>query len=245
MKLTLAEPGLLKDSIAIISDLVTEAQFRITQNGMELIAMDPANVAMVIFNLLSSSFVEYNVKQEQLIALNLNDLKQVLRRAGTNDSLTLELEEEKLKVTMKGNATRTFHLPLISTEESEQKVPDLKFSAVIELEGNTFNQGVEDADIVAESVSLKAEPKIFTIAAAGDLSKASMEIPADDHTKINATEESRSKYSTEYLKKIMQGSKLSDTVKVQFSNDYPLKLEYLQKNKVQLAFILAPRVEND
>jgi len=96
MKLTLAEPGLLKDPISIISDLVTEAQFRLTPNGIELVAMDPANVAMVIFKLLSSSFVEYDVKKEQMIALNLNDLKQVLRRVGPNDTLTLELEEDKL-----------------------------------------------------------------------------------------------------------------------------------------------------
>lgn len=245
MKLTLAEPSLLKDSIAIISDLVTEAQFNVTPNGIELIAMDPANVAMVIYKLLSSAFVEYDVKKTEVLALNLNDLKQVLRRAGTNDALTLELDEEKLKLTMKGNATRTFHLPLISTDEKEQKVPDLSFKAVVETESDIFNQGIEDADIVAESVSLVAEPKKFIIAAAGDLSKAKMETAEDDHTKIKASGSEKSKYSIEYLKKMIQGTKLSNTVKIQFSNDYPLRLEYLEKNRVQLAFILAPRVEND
>ena len=54
MKLVLAEPRYFKESIAIISDLVTEAKFKATKDGLELIAMDPANVAMVIFKLLSS-----------------------------------------------------------------------------------------------------------------------------------------------------------------------------------------------
>ena len=62
MKLSLTEPKFLKDSITIISDLVNEARFKITKQSIELVAMDPANVAMVIFKLLSSSFVEYEVE---------------------------------------------------------------------------------------------------------------------------------------------------------------------------------------
>ena len=53
MKLTLAETKLLKDTTSIIADLVTEVHFKVTKDGMELIAMDPANVAMVVFKLLS------------------------------------------------------------------------------------------------------------------------------------------------------------------------------------------------
>ena len=60
MKLTLAEPKYLKDSISIISELVNEAKFNITKEGFELVAMDPANVAMVIFKLLASTFTEFN-----------------------------------------------------------------------------------------------------------------------------------------------------------------------------------------
>jgi proliferating cell nuclear antigen len=245
MKLVLAEPGLLKDPISIISDLVTEAQFVVTTNGVELKAMDPANVAMVIFNLLSSSFVEYDVKQEQRLGLNLNDLKQVLKRCGSGDTITLELEDEKLKVTMKGAATRTFHLPLINLEDEEQKIPDLSFNALVECDASVLDQGVEDADIVAESVSLIADKDTFTIAASGDLSKARLDVPKGDETKIEVDDEQRAKYSIEYLKKMISGSKIADKATVKFSSDYPLRLEYLEKNKVQLAFILAPRVENE
>ena len=94
MKLTLAEPKYLKDSISIISELVTEGRFKITSDAIELVAMDPANVAMVIFKLLSSTFTEYELKEPVDIAINLNNLKQFLRRAKQNDILTLELEKD-------------------------------------------------------------------------------------------------------------------------------------------------------
>ena len=81
MILTLAEPKYLKEPISIISDLVTEARFKITPDAVELVAMDPANVAMVIFKLLSSTFTEYNIEKPTEIAINLSNLKQILRRA--------------------------------------------------------------------------------------------------------------------------------------------------------------------
>ena len=70
MKLTLAEPKYLKESISIISELVNEARFKITKDAIELVAMDPANVAMVVFKLLSSIFVEYDVQEDTELAIN-------------------------------------------------------------------------------------------------------------------------------------------------------------------------------
>lgn len=247
MKLTLAEPSYIKDSITIISDLVNEARFKITKDAMELIAMDPANVAMVIFKLFSSAFTEYDIKEDIEIAINLNNLKQVLKRAKANDMVSLELEENKLKIQLKGNTTRTFNLPIIELEEKEQKIPDLKFPVNITLPCSVLDEAVEDATIVAESLTLEAEPKKLNIMAEGDLSQVKIEIKEEENIKIkvDSTSKIRSKYSIEYLKKMVAASKLSENVVIRFNKDYPLKLDYIQVDKLMLSFILAPRVEND
>ena len=44
---------------------------------------------------------------------------------------------------------------------------------------------------------------------------------------------------------MIAGAKLTDKVSLQFNNDYPLKIEYKQVDKLMLSFILAPRVDND
>lgn len=247
MRLTLAEPSYLKESISIISDLVNEARFKITPNAIELVAMDPANVAMVVFKLLSSCFTEYDVKKDIEIAINLANLKQVLRRASPKDMLTLEIEENRLKITLKSNTTRTFNLPIIDLEEKDQKVPDLKFPVTIKTSSSILNEAVADVDVVGESVAFIAEPKKFTLQAEGDLNQAKIDMKEDETTKIsmNGDERVKSKYSIEYLKKMINGSKLSDDVLIQFNKDYPLRLEYKTVDKVMLSFILAPRVEND
>ena len=72
MKLSLSEPRLLKESINIISDLVTEVTLRVDKDKIEVVAIDPASVAMVEYKLLSSAFVEYSVPVPQELAINLD-----------------------------------------------------------------------------------------------------------------------------------------------------------------------------
>src|SRR3989344_9070061 len=95
MKLTLAEPKYLTEPISIIAELVNEVRFKLDKDKLELIAMDPANVAMVVFKLLSSAFTEYKLDGHQEICVSLDSLKQILRRVKSSDILTLELDKDK------------------------------------------------------------------------------------------------------------------------------------------------------
>jgi len=247
MKLTLADTKNLTDSVSIISDLVNEASFKITPNAVEVVAMDPANVAMVVFKLLSSAFTEYKVEKETQLAINLQNFKQILKRAKSTDVLTLEIEDAKLKLTMKSNNTRTFFMPILEKEDNAQRVPDLNFPAMVVTDCVLFNDAIQDADIVAESVSFIVTPEKFTLHAEEDMNKASIELVGDSNTQITCTksEPVRAKYSIEYLKKMITASKLADKVQIQFNKDYPLRLDYSTIDKLSMSFILAPRVEHD
>lgn len=246
MKLTLAEPKFLKESISIISDIVAEATLKITKESIELVAMDPANVALISFNMKSSSFVTYEIEEDTNLTLNLANFKQVLKRIKANDTLTLELDENKLKVVLQSTTKRTFHLPLIDTEDAEQKIPDLSFEVTVKTQSTVLNDAVDDVGVVGESVTLIASNTLFSVAAKGDLSKATVDIPADENTKIECAKEgSHAKYSIDYLKKMIVGSKLASEVTVKFSTDYPLCVEYVVPEKLKLSFILAPRVDHD
>jgi proliferating cell nuclear antigen len=247
MKLVLSEPKYIKESIAIVSELVNEARFKITSQGIELVAMDPANVAMVVFKLLSSCFVEYKLEQETEFAINLTNFKQILKRASNNDTVTLELENSKLKITLKSRSIRTFSLPIIELEEKEQKIPDLSFPIEVKTQSSILTNAIEDVDIIADSVSFIVESNLFKINAESDLSEASIEINGDEDTiiKSDINAKIKAKYSIDYLKKMIAGSKIADEVVIKFNKDYPLRIDYATIDKVMLSFILAPRVEND
>lgn len=248
MKLVLAEPKFFKESISIVSDLVTEAKFKFNKNGLELVAMDAANVAMVIFKMLSSCFTQYEVKEEEELAINLNNLKQILRRAKGEDVLTLETtEDSRLKIILKSSTTRSFTISTLELESKEQKVPELSFPVNIEMDSATLSDSMEDVSVVAESVTLLGEKSMLAIKAEGDLSKAFIEIKPDENTliKVDVDDKFKAKYSLEYLKKMVAGGKLADRVSLHFNTDYPLRIDYKLIDKLSLSFILAPRVDND
>jgi proliferating cell nuclear antigen len=150
-----------------------------------------------------------------------------------------------LKLVLSGTTIRTFYLPLIDQQEKDHKEPDLKFKTKITCPSSMLNDAIEDVEIVAESVTFQSEEKKFIVSASGDTGKATVDIKAEDDVKIETSEKVKSKYSIEYLKKMIQGSKISGHVQINFSKDYPLKLEYKEVDKIQMAFILAPRIEND
>ena len=247
MKLTLAEPKYFKESVSIISDLVSEVKIKVNSDGLEIIAMDPANVAMVIFKLLSSCFIQFEVKKNEEVSINLNNLRQILRRAKGDDKLILETEDDKLKILLKSDSARSFSIPLLELDDKEQRVPDLNFPFTVIMNSENLTEAIEDVSVVAESVTFLGEKDLLSIKAEGDLSKAFIEIKSNEHTNIKAdkTDKFKAKYSLEYLKKMITAGKLSEVVKLQFNSDYPLKLEYKVTDKLLMSFILAPRVDND
>lgn len=246
MRLVLAEPKLLRDSVILISELVNDVTIKVKKDMIDILAMDPANVAMVSFQLLSSAFVEYDVDEEKEITISLENLKQILRRAKSSDVLSLEMNEaNKLKIRLKGESTRTFNLALIDMDEEEQKIPDLKFTANVEMPTIVFDEAIEDMGIIAESVVLIVNKDKFSIKSEGKLHNAHVEVGGDEETNISVDgDKVESRYSIDYLKKISKASKLADTVNLYFDKDYPLKAEYKVMDKLQLSFILAPRVSD-
>jgi proliferating cell nuclear antigen len=159
----------------------------------------------------------------------------------------LDEEKSKLKIQLKGDNVRTFNLALIDVDEKEQRVPDLNFGASVETSSAVFDEAVQDADVIADAIVLKALDDKFVIEGESNTNHVCSEIPKDDDTLVNLSNpgENKSKYSIEYLKKIIKGGKLTGKVKLQFGNDYPLRVDYLVQDKLNLGFILAPRVAND
>lgn len=250
MKLTLQDSRLLKDSISIISELVNEVTFTVDKTKIELVAMDPANVAMVIFKMLSTCFVDYNVEDPKQISVNLEQFKQILRRSKATDTMTLELDEEKNKLNLifRGDTVRSFSLSLLDNPEAPSRVPNLEFGVEIETNTMLFTEAIEDMDIIADSLSLIVDGNDkFIIQAEGNLSSGKVEITTDHETDIinHKGTNIKSNYSIEYLKKIIKGGKLSTTSKIYFGDNYPLKIEYKILDKLSITSILAPRSPQD
>lgn len=245
-KAVIDTPDLLKDSIIAVSALLNEAIFRVTKNGIELRAMDSANVSMVDMKLLASAFRSFETDKDLEIAVNIGDLTSVLKRAKATDTITLELKDSQLRVDLSGSTKRNFDIPLLDIKQ-EHKSPSLDFPVSIKLKTETLEDGISDAEVVSDAIVLEADQDIFIMRAEGDNRKAELRLEKGNEAliELKAKDRVKSTFPLDYLKKFIKAGKLSPEATLHLGNEYPMKLDFKVLDKLQLSFILAPRIENE
>ncbi len=240
MLIKLENPVLLSKAVELLSELVTEVKFKLSNSGMGVTAIDPANVAMISFFLSKEGFSQFEVENE-ILGVNLDDLKKILKRAGAKSSLILSREENKLCIEIQDRIKRNFTLNLIEIDKEDKEMPNLEFSAKVEMNSLDLIDAVEDCAVVADACSFIIEEGKFIIEAK-NLNSARAEFSGDE-ANIKA-ENCKSRYSLEYLQKFIKGSKLCEKTILNFADDHPLKME-LRIENMEISFILAPRVETE
>lgn len=243
------EVGLLKDSMKTISDIITEGLFQFTEDGVKLVAADPAMVGLVDFKLEKEVFDEYELEEERKIGLNLENLYSILRRANSDDTITLEVDEDnsQFKITMESSSTRNFSLPILNL--SEDDIPDtgdLEFTVTAEMTTDTLESAIKDAMVVSDSVTVSSDANEIKISAEGDQSNAEFTVDKDSEgvIEIEGTN-AESMFSLDYLSKMIGGKKISDNVTIKLGEDFPMRLEFIEPEKTNLSFVLAPRIEEE
>lgn len=240
-------PRLLRDSIDTIAQLIDDVIVKINKDGIEIVAADRAIVSVVNFKLKSSAFEKFVCEGEKEIGINLQSLLTFLKRASSSDKMTLELKDSKFEILLEGTSTRKFALPLI--EVSKREIPEiakLEFKAALEIKSSVLEQGINDADLIADSVIFDVSENELKMLSKGNGSKAELVLEKGNDALLSLVvkENVDSRYSLEYLKKMIKASKISDRVKLSIGKDFPMKLEFLGEN-ASLLMILAPRVSDD
>ena len=240
MKVKLENPMMLVKAVEIISELVTEVRLKVNDFGMSIVAMDPANVAMVSFKIPKSAFSQFETGEE-VLGVNLDNLKKILKRSNAGSSLSLEKKDNLLNILIQDRIKRNFSLVLIEVDSEDKDLPNLEFSSRVEINSIDLIASIEDCSVVADACSFKIDEGKF-IVEARSLNSARSEFSSDE-ADIQA-ENCKAKYSLEYLQKFMKGAKLGDKTILKFANDHPLRMD-VNLPHMNLSFILAPRVETD
>lgn len=240
MLVKLENPSVLGKAVEIISELVTEVRIKINEHGLSITAIDPANVAMVGFKIPKSAFTQFEAGNE-VLGVNLDNLKSILKRAGNSSSIILESKENVLNIQILDRIKRNFSLMLIEIESEDKQMPMLEYAAKVELGSVDFQASIEDCVVVSDACSFVVSDGKFIIEARG-LNSARSEFSGDE-AQIDA-ENCRARYSLEYLSKFLKGVKMSEKTRLNFASEHPLRLD-VKSEHMELSFILAPRVETE
>ena len=78
-----------------------------------------------------------------------------------------------------------------------------------------------------------------------DVSRVRLDLPKDDTNiyEFEVKENTKARYPLDYIKKILTIKPLTDSLTLEFGNDYPCKISSKILDKVYISFVVAPRVE--
>ncbi|HEY9246695.1 MAG TPA: DNA polymerase sliding clamp [Candidatus Methanoperedens sp.] len=235
----------LKDSIESISTLVDEARFKLMPDGISVKAVDPANVAMVSFDLTKDAFDSFEATEGE-IGIDLTKLNGIMEMADRNDSIELELDESahKLVVRMRG-LSYTMSLLDPSSIRKEPKVPSLDLPAQIIIKGEDLKRAIKAAEKVSDYMSMGIKGNVFFMEAEGDTDNVRLEMTKDQLIDITPAD-SKSLFSLDYLTDIGKIAGKAGEVTIDLGKDYPMKMRLkIAEGHGEVSYMLAPRVESE
>jgi proliferating cell nuclear antigen len=236
---------LLKDAIASLTIIVDEVRFRIKPEGISVKAVDPANVAMVTFELGSSAFDEYSADECE-IGVDLNKITGLMGIADKGDTVRIELEEENHKLLIDvGGLSYTLSLLDPSTIRAEPRVPQLELPAKVVMNGTDLRHAVKAAEKISNHMLMGVSGDTFYMEAKGDTDQVRLEMSRDQLIDLKSCDVS-SLFSLDYLTDIAKPTNKVNEVSLSLGRDFPVIIDFEIANGAgRISYLLAPRIEKD
>jgi len=230
---------------AIHSVLSSDAVLQVTNDGIKLRQMDDTKTVMVDLYLDRMGFYDYDVQQEGLLYLNLDDLEEVLARARRGINATLKVSDNKLNIIIDGSVTKRFTFPIQEPEVPEIPDLNLKFTAKVIIEPSCLASALQDAKLFADTVRLEADNEKLVLFSGTDQKDVTITITDPSIVDLNVESPTKASYRLTELEKFIDRIKqLFNHVTLEFAERTPLKITgRVTDGQFQIVFYLAPVVE--
>lgn len=236
--------------IAAISTLTKEGAFELDEKGLSLKALDPSQIALVLFTMPKESFAKLEVKEKVRIGLDVEKFAQLLTRARAGERLILKKDDARLVAVFEGGGiTRQFKLPLIEVPPSIAKELQIPYTATIEIRGRVLKEALQDIALISPHVLLAADDNQFKIKAASDVGEVEIIHKAGEGVNLSTISKTSAIFSQEYLSDIIKECGDDEPVTLYLGaptaedkRPKPLCIKY-KLGGGQFTFYLAPRIE--
>jgi len=245
---------ILRAIIETLSSIIDETKIVVTPEEFSIKAMDPSRICLLKLVIKKEGFEDFECNKACEIGVNLDDFDKILKRSSSNDSITLEYQEDeqKIKIKMKRDSstrTRSFSLALIDLDIAEVPMDNLlqiEYPAKWDMDIDDFNEALKDAEIYSEILNVKAtEGEGLLFSSSGQIGEMQYHFSLEDLFEHDISEgESKGAYSLTFLKSILKIAAITEAFKISLKTDHPIKIEFTLLEGGELKYFLAPRVED-
>lgn len=232
-----------------LAQLVTETRMHVSEDGLVMPMVDPANVGMVKVNAPASAFDTFETHTDLELGFNLSRVMDLLSIPESDDRVTVTFDSERRKLRVEGERGFEATLALIdpdSIRESAEQ-PDLDLPAEIVIEPDHLEQARRAADMVSDHICFGVDPdeEVFFASAEGDTDDVKLELERDDLVDLTA-EKARSLYSLDYVTDIAKPIPSDTEVTIELGEEFPMLLSYdLLDGQVSVETMIAPRIQSE
>jgi Proliferating cell nuclear antigen, N-terminal domain len=107
-----------KSISSAIMTIVEAAHFEASPEGVAFRSMDPPHIALIDVNWPSSAFEKFHCPSVIKFGIRIDDFSKVIKRAGTNDSIEINVQDNYLNIITSGDYLRNYKMRLIESEAS-------------------------------------------------------------------------------------------------------------------------------
>eukprot|EP01117_Protostelium_nocturnum_P012520 TRINITY_DN4615_c0_g1_i1.p1 TRINITY_DN4615_c0_g1~~TRINITY_DN4615_c0_g1_i1.p1 ORF type:complete len:259 (+),score=67.39 TRINITY_DN4615_c0_g1_i1:85-861(+) len=246
----------LKKIMEAIKDLVSDANFDCTAQGISLQAMDSAHVSLVSLLLRADEFDKYRCDRNVTLGINLASMTKILKCASNEDTVTLKADDSAEIVSFifeSANKISNFELKLLTINPDILGIPEQKYGVVVTMPSAEFQRITRDLQILGDTVVIAATKEGVKFSVNGELGNGNItckptggaDLKEGEETHIEIDEAVQLTFALRYLNSFTKATALSPSVRLCMSKDVPLVVEYRIENIGYVRYYLAPKIEDD
>jgi proliferating cell nuclear antigen len=232
----------LKEITSSLSEIIEEANFEISKDGIKVVGTDPAKVAYIEINMPYDTFLDYDVKNKINMGVNVTSLYNIISRSRRSESILFMVSDQNILIEIEGEIIKRFLLPnleVVLDVPTEIKLDhDVKLSII----GDAFKKVLSDASVFGDIIELEVNEDKFIIRSQGEGPKAEASFIKGSGSLVDleVKRNSTSRYDINYLRSVLNLAKVAETVEISFSSDKPIQLIFNAPDKSRIRYLLAP-----
>ncbi len=232
----------LRQMTSTLSEIIEEANFEISKEGVKVVATDPGKIAYIEINMPYETFLDYEINQETNMGVNVQSLDNIISRGKKGDNVEFLVSDQYILVKIEGDVIKKYLIPNIEVVIDVPKEIKLDFDSRIVILGDTFKKVLTDASAFGDIVELEADENSFKVRAKGEGPKAEVNLNKGSSSliELESKEKSISLYDVNFLKSVLNLAKIAETVEIRFSSDKPIELIFNAPDKSKIRYLLAP-----
>ena len=243
---------LWKSISSAITTIIDEAHFEATADGLQFRSMDPSHVALIDISCPALAFEKFECSSPTKFGFRVNDFAKIIKRASSNDSIEVTVQDSMLTVKTTGSYSRNYKLKLIESANSGSStpLPKLTFENKLVMAPATLDKILSDIEVIESKITIettKDNQAIFSTNS--DLGEAKVTIDdksgIDNLKEISVTQPSKATFSTEFISRVVKAiGSSSQEIVTEYAANKPLKMTFVLPNAVKVEFFMAPRVSD-